>query len=297
MPIRVLDKLPAVDFLRKENIFLMTTESSKNMTTVNSLKVLILNLMPKKIETENQLLRLLSCSPLQIDVQLLRVDQHTPKNTPVGHLNNFYCNFIDIKNEKYDGLVITGAPLGLIKFCDVFFWTKIKEIIQWAIQHVTSTLFICWAAQAALNILYDIPQMIRKNKLMGIYKHDTLDSFAFLTRGFDDTFLAPHSRYTDFPTRIIRTNTDLEVLAASEEIGAYLFASYDKRIVCVTGHPEYDSITLANEYFRDLRIGLNPVLPVNYFPQNNSNLIPTSTWRSHGCLLFTNWIHYYVNQV
>ncbi|TCV92516.1 homoserine O-acetyltransferase MetA [Biostraticola tofi] len=296
MPIRVLDELPAVNFLRNENVFVMTS-SRASTQEIRPLKVLILNLMPKKIETENQFLRLLSNSPLQIDIQLLRIDSRESKNTPAAHLNNFYCDFEDIQDDNFDGLVVTGAPLGLVDFRDVIFWPQIDRILQWAKDHVTSTLFVCWAVQAALNILYGIPKLTRKDKLAGVYAHQTLKPYALLTRGFDETFLAPHSRYADFPTDIIRQHTDLEILAESSEAGAYLFASPDKRLAFVTGHPEYDALTLASEYHRDLANGITPGIPVNYFPENNPDMIPKASWRSHGHLLFANWLNYYVYQI
>jgi len=296
MPIRVPDELPAVSFLRDENVFVMTSSRAKTQE-IRPLKVLILNLMPKKIETENQFLRLLSNSPLQIDVQLLRIDSRESKNTPVEHLNNFYCNFEDIQHDNYDGLIVTGAPLGLVDFCDVAYWPQIERIIHWAKEHVTSTLFVCWAVQAALNVLYGTPKLTRETKLSGVYTHQRLQPLALLTRGFDDTFLAPHSRYADFPTEELRKYNDLEILAESEDAGAYLFATKDKRMAFVTGHPEYDADTLAGEYLRDSEAGLSPDMPVNYFPQDNADLAPKATWRSHGNLLFTNWLNYYVYQI
>ncbi|QTF06921.1 homoserine O-succinyltransferase [Brenneria izadpanahii] len=296
MPIRVPDELPAVSFLRNENVFVMTSSRAKTQE-IRPLKVLVLNLMPKKIETENQFLRLLSNSPLQIDIQLLRIDSRESKNTPAEHLNNFYCNFDDIQDENFDGLIVTGAPLGLVDFCDVAYWPQIARVIEWAKEHVTSTLFVCWAVQAALNILYGIPKMTRAEKLSGVYEHHTLQPHALLTRGFDETFLAPHSRYADFPADVIRNHTDLDILAESEQAGAYLFANRDKRLAFVTGHPEYDALTLANEYFRDHECGLNPAIPVNYFPGNNPEIAPKATWRSHGYLLFVNWLNYYVYQI
>ncbi|MDW5502602.1 homoserine O-succinyltransferase [Pseudomonas lundensis] len=296
MPIRVPDELPAVSFLRNENVFVMTSSRAKTQE-IRPLKVLILNLMPKKIETENQFLRLLSNSSLQIDIQLLRIDSRESKNTPAEHLNNFYCDFEDIQDENFDGLIVTGAPLGLVDFCDVAYWPQIERVIDWAKNHVTSTLFVCWAVQAALNILYGIPKMTREEKLSGVYQHQTLQQHALLTRGFDETFLAPHSRYADFPTEIIRQYTDLDILAESEQTGAYLFASKDKRLAFVTGHPEYDVLTLAGEYFRDHDAGLDPVVPLNYFPDDNPELTPKASWRSHGHLLFANWLNYYVYQI
>ncbi|BEM30248.1 homoserine O-succinyltransferase [Serratia marcescens] len=296
MPIRVPDELPAVNFLRGENVFVMTSSRAKTQE-IRPLKVLILNLMPKKIETENQFLRLLSNSPLQIDIQLLRIDSRESKNTPAEHLNNFYCDFEDIQNENFDGLIVTGAPLGLVDFCDVAYWPQIERVIDWAKNHVTSTLFVCWAVQAALNILYGIPKMTRDVKLSGVYPHQTLQQHALLTRGFDESFLAPHSRYADFPTEVIRQYTDLDILAESELAGAYLFASRDKRLAFVTGHPEYDTLTLAGEYCRDNDAGLDPAVPLNYFPDDNPALTPKATWRSHGHLLFSNWLNYYVYQI
>ncbi|WP_224557624.1 homoserine O-acetyltransferase MetA [Pectobacterium versatile] len=296
MPIRVPDELPAVNFLRNENVFVMTSSRAKTQE-IRPLKVLVLNLMPKKIETENQFLRLLSNSPLQIDIQLLRIDSRESKNTPTEHLNNFYCNFDDIQDENFDGLIVTGAPLGLVDFCDVVYWPQIARVIEWAKEHVTSTLFVCWAVQAALNILYGIPKMTREEKLSGVYLHQTLQPHALLTRGFDETFLAPHSRYADFPTDVIRQHTDLEILVESEQAGAYLFASKDKRLAFVTGHPEYDVLTLAGEFFRDCDAGLDPTVPVNYFPDDNPELAPKASWRSHGHLFFVNWLNYYVYQI
>ncbi|GAB7203247.1 homoserine O-succinyltransferase MetA [Dickeya oryzae] len=296
MPIRVPDELPAVSFLRNENVFVMTSSRAKTQE-IRPLKVLVLNLMPKKIETENQFLRLLSNSPLQIDIQLLRIDSRESKNTPVEHLNNFYCDFEDIEHENFDGLIVTGAPLGLVDFCDVVYWPQIERIVQWAKEHVTSTLFVCWAVQAALNVLYGIPKLTREVKLSGVYSHLTLQPHALLTRGFDETFLAPHSRYADFPSSVIREHTDLDILVESDEAGAYLFASKDKRLAFVTGHPEYDALTLSGEYFRDREAGLEPVIPVNYFPDDNPEKTPRATWRSHGHLLFSNWLNYYVYQI
>ena len=296
MPIRVQDELPAVNFLRNENVFVMTTTRATTQE-IRPLKVLILNLMPKKIETENQFLRLLSNSPLQVDIQLLRIDARESRNTPAEHLNNFYCNFDEICDQNFDGLIVTGAPLGLVEFNDVAYWPQIKQVLEWAKDHVTSTLFVCWAVQAALNILYGIPKQTRAEKISGVYEHHILHPHALLTRGFDDSFLAPHSRYADFPAGLIRDYTDLEILAETEEGDAYLFASKDKRIAFVTGHPEYDANTLASEYFRDVEAGLNPEIPHNYFPQNDPQNKQSATWPSHGNLLFANWLNYYVYQI
>lgn len=295
MPIQVPNSLPAIKSLHNENIFIIQ-KSQNNLKKSYFLKILILNLMPKKIETENQFLRILSHSPLNIDVQLLRIDEHIPKNTPVEHLNKFYCKFSDIQYQNFDGLIITGAPLGLIDFKNITFWPQIKKIILWATKHINSILFICWAVQAGLKILYNIPKFTRSKKLIGIYQHTTHNPYALLTKGFDDTFIAPHSRYSDFPKDLIFHNTDLEILAESEEAGVYLFISQDKRLIFVTGHPEYDALTLSKEYYRDLRLGLHPILPDHYFPENNPKSLPKITWRSHAYLLFTNWINYYVKK-
>lgn len=296
MPICVDDGLPAVNVLRDENVFVMTTSRAVHQD-IRPLKVLLLNLMPKKIETENQFLRLLSNSPLHIDVKLLRIDARESKNTPAEHLNNFYCYFDDIKEQNFDGLIITGAPLGKVDFDDVVYWAEIAEIIHWAKTHVTSTLFVCWAVQAALNVLYGIPKLTRQTKLSGVYHHRICPSTAPLIRGFDDHFLAPHSRYADFPVDVIKGISELELLVESEQAGAYLFASKDRRLVFATGHPEYDAGTLSAEYFRDRDAGLSPNIPVNYFPDNNPDNSPTVSWRSHGSLLFSNWLNYYVYQI
>ncbi|WP_392566263.1 homoserine O-succinyltransferase [Utexia brackfieldae] len=296
MPIRIPDALPAANVLRDENIFIMPN-SRASRQEIRPLKVLLLNLMPKKIETENQFLRLLSNSPLQVDIQLLRIDQRESKNTPTEHLNSFYRDFNEIKQENFDGLIITGAPLGKVSFEDVLYWPELKQVIEWAKEHVTSTLFVCWAVQAALNILYNIPKLTRRKKLSGVYQHDRYNPNALLTRGFDDTFLAPHSRYADFPIDIIEQQTDLLILAGSQTTGAYLMATPDRRMAFVTGHPEYDSFTLANEYFRDIHAGIETEMPENYFPANDSTKTASSTWRSHAYLLFSNWLNYYVYQL
>lgn len=295
MPIQVLDSLPAIKILQNENIFIM--QKSQNIfNKFYLLKILILNLMPKKIETEKQFLRILSNSPLNIDIQLLRIDEHIPKNTPIEHLNKFYCKFSEIQHQNFDGLIITGAPLGLIDFENITFWPQIKQLILWAKEHTNTILFICWAVQAGLQILYNIPKFIRKKKLVGIYQHKITNANALLTKGFDEVFMAPHSRYSNFPKDLICQNTDLEILAESEEAGVYLLVSKNKHLVFVTGHPEYDISTLSSEYYRDLHLGLNPTLPDHYFPKNNPKLSPSITWRSHAYLLFTNWINYYVQK-
>ncbi|WWP01083.1 MAG: homoserine O-succinyltransferase [Candidatus Dasytiphilus stammeri] len=289
-PIKVHQDLPAIKILRNENIYLITTKCTYT-SEMRFLKILLLNLMPKKIETENQFLRLLSNTSLMIEITLLRIDNHDSHHTPREHLNKFYGNFEDIEGKNFDGMIITGAPLGLINFKDVRYWPQLELVINWAKKHVKSTLFVCWAVQAALNILYRLPRQTRPTKLSGIFLHQTLQSHAWLTRGFDDNFLAPHSRYAAFPGKLISQISELDFFATSAEAGAYLFASKDKRFVFVTGHPEYDSSTLANEYLRDYQAGLRPRIPANY----NTELVPKVSWRSHSYLLFLNWINHYVS--
>ncbi len=295
MPIKIPDLLPATDILRGENIFVMSQKRAASQE-IRPLKVLLLNLMPKKIETETQFLRLLSNSPLQVDVELLRIDNRPTRNTPTEHLDTFYRQFETVQDRNFDGLIVTGAPLGLVQFEDVLYWEEIQSILNWAKDHVTSTLFVCWAAQAALKLHYDLPKRTRKEKLSGVYHHKTHDQHHPLLRGFDDTFLAPHSRYADFSSEYLSEHTDLDILATSEKAGVYLATTKDKRNVFVTGHPEYDVDTLGNEYQRDLEQGMEPMLPVNYYPEDDDTQQPIASWRSHGHLLFANWLNYCVYQ-
>lgn len=239
---------------------------------------------------------MLSNSPLQVDIELLRIDDRPSKNTPTEHLDNFYRQFEMVKGRNFDGLIITGAPLGLVQFEDVIYWEHLEAIMNWAKQHVTSTLYVCWAAQAGLKLLYDLPKRTRKEKLSGVYHHQIHQPYHPVLRGFDDTFLAPHSRYADFSPEYLAEHTDLDVLATSDVAGVYLAATKDKRNVFVTGHPEYDAFTLHNEYIRDLGEGMEPAIPVNYYPNNNPDNKPVASWRSHGHLLFSNWLNYCVYQ-
>lgn len=295
MPIKIPDRLPATDILRSENIFVMT-EARAASQGIRPLKVLLLNLMPKKIETETQFLRLLSNSPLQVDVELLRIDNRPTKNTPQEHLDTFYRQFEMVKDRNFDGLIVTGAPLGLVQFEDVLYWEEIQLIMNWAKDHVTSTLFVCWAAQAGLKLLYDLPKRTRKEKLSGVYQHRIHDCHHPVLRGFDDTFFAPHSRYADFSADYLSKYTDLDILATSEQAGVYLAATKDKRNVFVTGHPEYDVDTLHHEFVRDCEQGMEPPTPVNYYPNDDISCTPVASWRSHGHLLFSNWLNYCVYQ-
>lgn len=297
MPIKIPNQLPAASILRHENIFVMS-ESRAASQNIRPLRVLLLNLMPKKIETETQFMRLLSNSPLQIDVELLRIDDRPSKNTPTEHLDTFYRQFQNVHERNYDGLIVTGAPLGLVEFEDVVYWEHLQTIMHWATAHVTSSLYVCWAAQAGLKLLYDLPKKTRKEKLSGIYYHQIHPEFSQhpLLRGFDDTFLAPHSRYADFSTEYLAAHTDLDILASSEKTGVYLAATKDKRNVFVTGHPEYDARSLHAEFTRDCEAGLSPAIPTNYYPDDDPSQSPYVSWRSHGHLLFSNWLNYCVYQ-
>lgn len=296
MPICIPDQLPAAEVLRNENIFVMP-ESRAAHQDIRPLEVVLLNLMPKKIETENQILRLLSNSPLQVNVKLLRIDHRVSKNTPQEHIDRFYRDFDKLRERNFDGLIITGAPLGQVDFEDVYYWEQVKEIINWSTTHVTSTLYLCWAAQAALYHLYGLKKQSHESKLSGVYWHQTKHRHNPLVRGFDDAFLAPLSRYAKFDSSLITEETDLKVLADSPEAGSYLFASEDFRQVFITGHPEYAADTLHNEFVRDTQEGLNPRLPENYYPNNDSSATPCATWRSHGHLLYNNWLNYCVYQI
>lgn len=291
MPIKIPNDLPATAVLSSERVFVMTEERAEHQD-IRPLEFLFLNLMPKKITTEIQYLRKLSNSPIQINIELLRVDQHVSRNTPQKHLDTFYKNFDEVEDRYYDGMIITGAPLDQVDFDDVNYWERLERMIRWSAEHVTSTLFSCWAVAAALKVFYDLPLMYRKDKLSGIFWENSAHSTDPLIRGFDDRFLAPQSRFIDFPTSIIEEKTDLQVLADSPRTGMFLGCSPDKRQIYVTGHPEYDASTLAEEYRRDLNAGKNPNIPENYFPHDDPDLPPPCVWRSHASLLFANWVNY-----
>ncbi|MCM2679968.1 homoserine O-acetyltransferase MetA [Echinimonas agarilytica] len=295
MPINIPDRLPATQVLTGENIFVMGEQraSSQNIRPLN---VLILNLMPKKIETEIQILRMLSNTPLQIDVDLLRIDNRVSKNTPEEHLNAFYRTFEEVEHKNYDGMIITGAPLGLVEWEDVVFWDRMKTIIDWANTHVNATLYLCWAAHAALYTLYGIDRHIRKSKISGVFQHQVRYHNHPLMRGFDDVFWVPHSRYAEINAAEIAAHNDLHVLADSQQAGVYLVASNDGRQLFVSGHPEYDPETLDNEFKRDVSQGLSPDVPKNYYHGDLPENGPLVRWRSHGNLLFSNWLNYFVYQ-
>lgn len=295
MPINIPNDLPAKAVLNSELVFVMTEDRSSHQD-IRPLNLLFLNLMPKKINTEIQYLRKLSNTPLQVNITFLRVDDHISKNTPQVHIDTFYKSFDEISSKNFDGMIVTGAALDQVQFQDVNYFDKLKKIILWSTKHVTSTLFSCWGVAAALKVFYNIDIMIMKDKLSGIYDVNLSDQIDTLTRGFDDTFKAPISRFCDFPLNVIQDRTDINILASSDEIGLYLGVSPDKKQVYVSGHPEYDLMTLSDEYHRDLEANLQPEIPVNYYPNNDPNKSPLCTWRGHSSLLFANWLNYYVYQ-
>lgn len=296
MPIKIPNDLPALSILDKENIFVMSEHRAANQE-IRPMEVAILNLMPNKIETEVQILRMLSNTPLQINVDFVRIHANASKHTPQEHMDNFYRLFDDVKDKQYDGLIITGAPLALIDYEQVTFWDKICEVFDWAEKNVTSTMFSCWAAHAALYHHYGIQRKLRSKKLAGVYQHCIVDPREPLTRGFDQQFNVPHSRYGFIEQSKYQQVANLKVIAQSNSAGVYLVASANKRQVYLTGHPEYDASTLAEEFERDVKQDKNCPLPENYFINDDVALSPPSSWRSHGSLLFTNWLNYYVYQI
>ena len=295
MPINIPNELPAKARLEAENIFVMT-ETRATTQDIRPLKIAILNLMPTKIATETQLLRLLGNIPLQVDVELIGLDTHVPQNTPQEHLLAFYKPFSTIKHKKFDGFIITGAPVELLDFEEVDYWDELCEIMDWSVKNVTSTFHICWGAQAGLYHHYGINKIPLPGKLSGVYKHDILNSCETLLRGFDDTFLSPHSRWTTISEQDLEECAELEVVAKSEMAGAHIIVARNGRQVFVCGHMEYDADTLAGEYFRDLGRNENPAIPHNYFEDDNPQNTPKNTWRSHASLLYSNWLNYHVYQ-
>lgn len=295
MPIRVPDGLPAIKELEHENIFAMTEDRATHQD-IRPLRIVILNLMPKKSETETQLLRLLSNTPLQVDVDLLQAATHISKNTSSEHLMKFYKTFDEIKDCRYDGMIITGAPVEQIPFEEVDYWPELCRIMEWSSHSVYSTLHICWGAQAGLYYHYGVPKHELPEKMSGIFEHRCLCPAHPLMRGFDERFFAPHSRYTSVVDESIRAVAGLDVLADSPQAGIYIVASEDGRRFFVTGHPEYDRDTLANEYFRDVGKGLDIKVPCNYFPEDDPKREPRINWRSHANLLYSNWLDYFVYQ-
>lgn len=295
LPINIPKRLPAREVLDKENIFIMDDERATRQD-IRPLNILILNLMPEKEKAETQLLRLLGNTPLQVNVKFLKTQSYESTNTSKQHLEEFYTTFFEIKKQKFDGMIVTGAPVELLAFEQVKYWDELKEIMVWADQNVTSTLHICWGAQAALYYHYGIEKFELERKCSGIYTHRIYEKNEILLRGFDDQFFAPHSRYTDVSIDGINEKPDLKLLAASKEAGALLIASRDRKHVMITGHLEYDADSLAQEYARDVQKGLEIHIPENYFPNDDPKQPPINCWRSHGHLLFSNWLNYYVYQ-
>ncbi len=295
MPLNLPDKLPAIRALEKENIFVMNTTRASGQD-IRPLRIAVLNLMPLKITTETDLIRLLSNSPLQIELCLMKVKSHTSKNTPIEHMQQFYRDFELMKDEKYDGMIITGAPVENMAFEEVNYWEEITEIFDWAHSHVTSTLYICWAAQAGLYYHYGIPKYPLDRKMFGVFAHRVLKPLCPIFRGFDDVFYVPHSRHTEVRRDDILRTPGLELLSESEEAGVYLVMGRGGRDIFVTGHSEYSPDTLDNEYKRDLAKGLPIDKPKNYYRNDDPQLPPLVRWRAHANLLFTNWLNYYVYQ-
>lgn len=295
MPIKVQSNLPAIKVLESENIFVMPNEVALRQD-IRPLKILILNLMPTKIETETQLLRLLGNSPLQVDIELLQMASHTSKNTSPHHLTTFYKTFQQVKNESFDGMIITGAPVEQLEFEDVDYWDELCDIMEWSKHNVYSTFHICWGAQAGLYFHYGIKKYNLPEKLSGIYSHKILNPHHPLMRGFDDTFCIPHSRYTGVKEEDVRKHYGLEILSVSDKAGVAVVSSKTGRQFFVMGHAEYDRETLANEYFRDKNKGVNPKIPYNYFPADDASKTPPMVWRSNATLLYTNWLNYFVYQ-
>lgn len=296
MPVNLPDKLPAVEILKKENIFVMD-DLRASTQDIRPLKILVLNLMPLKITTETDLIRLLSNSPLQVEIEFLGLSSHTPKNTPIEHLMSFYTTFTKVKKRYYDGMIITGAPVEMIPFREVTYWDEITRIFDWARTHVTSTFYICWGAQAALYHFYGINKHPLEKKLFGVFRHQLNDPSFPLFRGFDDTFFAPHSRHTTILRDEIRQRPELSILSESEDAGVYIVSSRGGREFYVTGHSEYSPLTLHNEYLRDMEKGMDSVeIPLNYYRDNDPNKPPLVQWRSHANLLYINWLNYFVYQ-
>ena len=296
MPRRIPDELPATKILQDENIFCMTDSFAAHQD-IRPLRVLLLNLMPKKIETEIHLMRMLSNSPLQVNIELMHIGEKKSKNTPIEHMESFYKTFDDIKTEKYDGMIITGAPLGQVPFAEVLFWDELVEIMDWTLQHVTSVMYLCWGVQASMYHRYGIQKKVLDKKISGVYDHRVIAPLAPVIRGFDDTFDAPHSRFAEVPPEEIEKNEELEIIAVSDVAGPYIVGRKDGRELFVTGHAEYEPLRLKSEYERDLDTGMNPPMPENYFPDDDPTRQPIVTWKSHGNLLFANWLNYYVYQL
>ncbi len=295
MPIKIPNELPAVKTLENENIFVMT-ENRAITQDIRPLKILILNLMPTKVDTETQLSRLLGNTPLQVEIELIRTSTHQSKNTKEEHLLAFYKEFADVKDNFYDGMIITGAPVEKMPFEEVDYWCELCEIMEWTKSHVHSTLHICWGAQAGLYYHFGIEKQMMDEKLSGVYAHHVDYKRSILFRGFDDIFYVPHSRYTTVSREQIEATKGLKILSSSDKAGVYAVSTKKGRQIFVTGHSEYDADTLNKEYTRDKLAGINPKIPENYFPNDDDTKPPMITWRGHATLLFTNWLNYFVYQ-
>ena len=295
MPIRIPDQLPATATLERENIFVMTEHRAMHQD-IRPLHVLLLNLMPTKITTETQILRKLSNTPLQVEVELLKTATHIAKNVSEKHLETFYRTFEQVKDRQYDGMIITGAPVELLDFEDVDYWPELCRIMEWSRTNVHSTLHICWGAQAGIYYHYGVPKHVLDKKMFGVFDHTLVKRHSPLVRGFNDVFQAPHSRYTEVLAEDIEANPELELVAVSDVAGVYIAKSVDSRRFFVFGHPEYDRDTLKAEYDRDIAKGLDIQVPANYYPDDDPTKQPLSTWRAHAQLLYTNWLNYYVYQ-
>lgn len=295
MPIKIQKDLPAKAILESENIFVMDEDRAMSQD-IRPLEILILNLMPLKEETELQLLRSLSNTPLQVEVTFITVSTHESKNTSMSHLNKFYETFAQVKNRYFDGLIITGAPLEQMEYEEVDFWDEMCDIFEWTKTHVTSTMHLCWGAQAGLYYHYGLQKTLLPKKMFGVYEHHVMNRKVPLVRGFDDSFMAPHSRHTEVSAEAIRDIKDLTILAESDVAGVFLAIADEGRRIFVMGHPEYDRYTLDKEYKRDKSKGLPIDLPVNYYPDDDDTQKPKLEWRSHGNILYSNWLNYYVYQ-
>lgn len=295
MPINIPKELPARETLQKEKIFIMDEERARTQD-IRPLNILILNLMPEKEKTELQLLRLLGNTPIQVNITFMRTATHQSKNVSNYHLDNFYTTFDKVKNRRFDGMIITGAPVEQLDFEQVNYWVELTEILEWAKENVTSNLHICWGAQAALYHYYGVEKKLLEEKYFGIFKHRITDPTEKLVQGFDDNFLAPHSRHTTVETNTIKNHPELILLSKTEEDSPFIILSKDRKNIMITGHLEYDATTLADEYQRDLNKGKAIDIPVNYFPMDNPEIEPPNTWRSHTHLLFSNWLNFYVYQ-
>lgn len=295
MPLRLPDKLPAIELLKRENIFVMDNTRATTQD-IRPLKIVVLNLMPLKITTETDLIRLLSNTPLQMEVSFMKLKSHTPKNTPIEHMMMFYRDFESMRDEKFDGMIITGAPVEQLEFEDVNYWDEITTIFDWARNHVTSTLYICWAAQAGLYYHYNIPKYSLPKKMFGVFRQHTLCPQLPIFRGFDDVFYMPHSRHTEVHKEDILANPDLTLIADSPENGVSIVMARGGREFFITGHMEYAANTLDKEYKRDKDIRDDVDIPVNYYRDNNPDNEPLVTWRAHANLLYQNWINYYIYQ-